>query len=174
MADYQDPLAGIVRKYNLLYYPSDNSIEMVCTKLLIYFFVCEIFWENHLCFGYVRSNSTQVDLKTRRLYVKGVKAESLSVKDLFVGASVNILGRQLVLVDYADEYTRRLLGSAREQTVVVIFVEALGSMGQIIEQFNKDSIMPSMRMVNLSPADAEGMAPISCFLTSRDCLRGVG
>ena len=39
----------------------------------------------------------------------------LPASSLYVGSSVTILGRQLSIVDYADEFTRRTIESASQR-----------------------------------------------------------
>ncbi|XP_055480583.1 nucleoside diphosphate kinase 7 isoform X2 [Psammomys obesus] len=87
LAEWYDPNASLCRRYELLFYPADGSVEM------------------H-------------DVKNRRTFLKRTKYEDLRVEDLFIGNRVNVFSRQLVLVDYADQYTARQLGSRKENELI--------------------------------------------------------
>lgn len=48
----------------------------------------------------------QYDMKNKRIFLKRCEYANLQLKDVFVGAIINVYSRQLKIVDYADEYTR--------------------------------------------------------------------
>nr|XP_040133833.1 nucleoside diphosphate kinase 7 isoform X5 [Ictidomys tridecemlineatus] len=83
-AEWYDPNASLLRRYELLFYPGDGSVEM------------------H-------------DVKNHRTFLKRTKYDDLRLEDLFIGNKVNIFSRQLVLIDYGDQYTARQLGSRKEK-----------------------------------------------------------
>ncbi|XP_015347351.2 nucleoside diphosphate kinase 7 isoform X4 [Marmota marmota marmota] len=84
IAEWYDPNASLLRRYELLFYPGDGSVEM------------------H-------------DVKNHRTFLKRTKYDDLCLEDLFIGNKVNIFSRQLVLIDYGDQYTARQLGSRKEK-----------------------------------------------------------
>jgi hypothetical protein len=49
--------------------------------------------------------STQFDLKNKRIFLKRCEY-NLQLKDIFLGAVLNVYSRQLKVIDYADEFTR--------------------------------------------------------------------
>ena len=59
--------------------------------------------------GQVHRNGTsgciQFDLKNKRIFLKRCEY-ALQLKDIFLGAVLNVYSRQLKVVDYADEFTR--------------------------------------------------------------------
>lgn len=57
----------------------------------------------------------QHDVKTRCTFLKRTKYDGLHLEDLFIGNKVNVFSRQLVLIDYGDQYTARQLGSRKEK-----------------------------------------------------------
>ncbi len=59
--------------------------------------------------------SLQYDIKNRKTFLKRVKQESITLEMLYIGAVVTVYARQLKVVDYADEYTRKHLGSRQER-----------------------------------------------------------
>jgi len=57
----------------------------------------------------------QYDLKNSRSFLRRSKVDNVRMCDLFLGSSLNILGRQLTLVDYANDFTRKRLGYKTER-----------------------------------------------------------
>ncbi|XP_021495106.2 nucleoside diphosphate kinase 7 isoform X1 [Meriones unguiculatus] len=124
LAEWYDPNASLCRRYELLFYPADGSVEM------------------H-------------DVKNRRTFLKRTKYEDLRVEDLFIGNRVNVFSRQLVLVDYADQYTARQLGSRKEKTLALIKPDAICKVGEIIEMINKNGFtITKLKMAMLSRKEA--------------------
>lgn len=124
IAEWYDPNASLLRRYELLYYPVDGSVEM------------------H-------------DVKNRRTFLKRTKYEDLRVEDLFIGNKVNVFSRQLVLIDYGDQYTARQLGSRKEKTLALIKPDAVSKAGEIIEMINKSGFtITKLRMMMLSRKEA--------------------
>jgi len=64
----------------------------------------------------------QYDLKNNRSFLRRSKVDNVRMCDLFLGSSLNILGRQLTLVDYANDFTRKRLSYKTERSVCVQFV----------------------------------------------------
>lgn len=124
LAEWYDPNASLLRRYELLFYPGDRSVEM------------------H-------------DVKNRRTFLKRTQYEELRLEDLFIGNKVNIFSRQLVLTDYADQYTARQLGSRKEKTLALIKPDAVSKVGEIIEIINKSGFtITKLRMIMLSRKEA--------------------
>jgi len=59
----------------------------------------------------------QYDLKNSRSFLRRSKVDNVRMCDLYLGASVNILGRQLTLVEYANEFTRKRFGFKTERYI---------------------------------------------------------
>ncbi|CAH6789398.1 Nme7 [Phodopus roborovskii] len=120
LTEWYDPNASLLRRYELLFYPADGSVEM------------------H-------------DVKNRRTFLKRTKYEDLRLEDLFIGNKVNVFSRQLVLIDYGDQYTARQLGSRKEKTLALIKPDAVSKAGEIIEMINKSGFtITKLRMMTLS------------------------
>jgi hypothetical protein len=49
---------------------------------------------------------TQFDIKNKRIFLKRCEYTALQLKDIFVGAVLNVYSRQLKVIDFADEFTR--------------------------------------------------------------------
>ncbi|KAB0343925.1 hypothetical protein FD754_020851 [Muntiacus muntjak] len=124
IAEWFDPNASLFRRYELLFYPGDGSVEM------------------H-------------DVKNHRTFLKRTKYEDLHLEDLFIGNKVNIFSRQLVLLDYGDQYTARQLGSRKEKTLALIKPDAVSKAGEIIEIINKAGFtLTKLKMMTLSRKEA--------------------
>ncbi|KAF5916600.1 hypothetical protein HPG69_005395 [Diceros bicornis minor] len=120
IAEWYDPNASLFRRYELLFYPGDGSVEM------------------H-------------DVKNHRTFLKRTKYDDLHLEDLFIGNKVNIFSRQLVLIDYGDQYTARQLGSRKEKTLALIKPDAISKAGEIIEIINKAGFtITKLKMMMLS------------------------
>ncbi|XP_029083017.1 nucleoside diphosphate kinase 7 isoform X1 [Monodon monoceros] len=124
IAEWYDPNASLFRRYELLFYPGDGSVEM------------------H-------------DVKNHRTFLKRTKYEDLHLEDLFIGNKVNVFSRQLVLLDYGDQYTARQLGSRKEKTLALIKPDAVSKAGEIIEIISKAGFtLTKLKMMTLSRKEA--------------------
>ncbi|XP_047559714.1 nucleoside diphosphate kinase 7 isoform X2 [Lutra lutra] len=124
IAEWYDPNASLFRRYELLFYPGDGSVEM------------------H-------------DVKNHRTFLKRTKYDDLHLEDLFIGNKVNVFSRQLVLIDYGDQYTARQLGSRKEKTLALIKPDAVSKAGEIIEMINKAGFtITKLKMMMLSRKEA--------------------
>ncbi|XP_057585077.1 nucleoside diphosphate kinase 7 isoform X3 [Hippopotamus amphibius kiboko] len=95
------------------------------------------------------------DVKNHRTFLKRTKYEDLHLEDLFIGNKVNIFSRQLVLLDYGDQYTARQLGSRKEKTLALIKPDAVSKVGEIIEIINKAGFtLTKLKMMTLSRKEA--------------------
>lgn len=124
IAEWYDPNASLIRRYQLLFYPGDNTVEMF-------------------------------DIKNRRLFLKRSKCEHLKLKDLFIGAIVNIHSRQLTITDFGDEFTTKKLKVKKEKTLGIIKPDCLSKMGSIFDRVTSEGfIICQAKMVQLSPKEA--------------------
>ncbi|XP_033103632.1 nucleoside diphosphate kinase 7-like [Anneissia japonica] len=125
IAEWYDPNAALIRKYQLLFYVADNTVEMY-------------------------------DIKNRRLFLKRSKCDSVRYEDLYVGSTVNVHSRKLTFVDYADDFTRKVLGQQKERTLAMIKPDAISKVGAIFDMIYKSNFLVSnAKMVTLSAAEAE-------------------
>lgn len=123
-AEWYDPNASFNRQYQVLFYPSDRTVEMI-------------------------------DIKNRRLFLKRSKCPHVQLKDLFIGAIVNILSRQLTITGYGDEYTTKKLKLTKEKTLAIIKPDCISKVGEIFDRVaNEGFIICHAKMVTLSPKEA--------------------
>lgn len=123
-AEWYDPNASFNRQYQVLFYPSDSTIEMF-------------------------------DIKNRRLFLKRSKCSHVQLKDLFIGATVNIHSRQLTITDFGDEFTTKKLRSTKEKTLGVIKPDCVSKLGDIFDRVTTEGfIICQAKMIMLSPKEA--------------------
>lgn len=48
----------------------------------------------------------QFDVKNKKIFLKRCEYPALQLKEIFVGATLNVYARQLKVVDFADQFTR--------------------------------------------------------------------
>lgn len=49
---------------------------------------------------------SQYDLKNKRVFLRRCEYPALQLKDVFMGAVLNVFSRQLKVIDFADQFTR--------------------------------------------------------------------
>lgn len=120
-----------------------------------YSFVAEYFdpqanlQRQYMLFFYVADNSVEMhDTKNRRVFLKRVKYPQLSVKELFVGASVTVYARVLKLIDFGDEVTRSQFAK-NDEAIVVAFGASLFQCGDVVQELSN----AGMRIINLRMVD---------------------
>ncbi|MGH0160757.1 UNVERIFIED_CONTAM: hypothetical protein FKN15_061273 [Acipenser sinensis] len=68
---------------------------------------------------YPKDRSVEMfDVKNHRTFLRRTKYEDIKLQDLFVGNRLNVLSRQLHLIEYGDQYTANKLGSRKEKTQI--------------------------------------------------------
>jgi len=105
---------------------------------------------------YLADHSLELyDLKANKRFMKRTAIEGIRAKDLFVGSMLNILAKQYTVVDYADEYTRRIMAPKSQRTFAMIKPDAMKSMGCIITHIYKAGFRISRaRMVQIPECSA--------------------
>ncbi|KAF5274830.1 hypothetical protein FQR65_LT00413 [Abscondita terminalis] len=95
------------------------------------------------------------DKDLNRIYLKRSTSNGLSLKDMFVGNKVRIYGRQILLTDYADCYTKNRVGKTKEHTFALIKPGAIDKLGEILNQIEKREFqICHLRMCQLNRKDA--------------------
>merc|ERR1711904_59149 len=123
--DWFDHSAGLVRKYQLVYYPKGSQIEMF-------------------------------DVKNRRTFLKKCEYPSITVKDLFIGATVSIYSRQLKVSGYSDEFTANKLQPRQEKTLAIVKPDGYAHLGKIMDAIVAAGMQcADMRMTKLTPDQVE-------------------
>nr|CAD7399426.1 unnamed protein product [Timema poppensis] len=111
LVEWDDEDASLVRKFQMLYYLEDDTIEL---------------YE-------LRKNKGA----RPRLFLKRTRVAAVNLGSMHVGSTFNVMGRNMRISDFADEFTRNKLGKLLQvvDRCVDRFVELLF----IIEVLNQDS-----------------------------------
>jgi len=124
VVDWYDQPADLIRKYQLVYFTADNSIEMY-------------------------------DIKNRRIFLKRCQYPSLSLSEIYIGAIITVYSRQLKVVEYGDEFTRKRFEKKRETTFAMIKPDCYNQMGKIIDAVVKEGFLISrLKMAKMTQAQA--------------------
>ncbi|XP_067669784.1 nucleoside diphosphate kinase homolog 7-like [Haliotis asinina] len=125
LVEWNEEQAARIRQFIFTYYVSTKGIEMYC-------------------------------MKTRKIYLKtSLRDSPIELSDLYIGSTLNILGRQIVIKDYADVYTKNRLSSKKEKTLGLIKPDAVKKAGQILDHIYRNGFQISqMKMCQLDRNEA--------------------
>ncbi|KAI0231460.1 Nucleoside diphosphate kinase 7 [Lamellibrachia satsuma] len=124
IAEWYDPNAALIRRYQFFYYPTDATTEMY-------------------------------DIKQRRIFLRRSPIENIKMQDLYLGSTISVMSRQLSLVEYGDDYTRRKVGAQKERTLALIKPDAVSKMGLILDIIYKSGLLiTKMKMLKISRTEA--------------------
>lgn len=91
------------------------------------------------------------DRELNRLYLRRATCEKLDLKDVFVGNTVRVYGRQIKITDYADCRTKNIVGKAAEHTLAILKPHAVEKLGEVISQIERHGFRVTLlRMCNLT------------------------
>eukprot|EP00730_Choanoeca_flexa_P017841 TRINITY_DN8633_c0_g1_i1.p1 TRINITY_DN8633_c0_g1~~TRINITY_DN8633_c0_g1_i1.p1 ORF type:complete len:347 (+),score=78.67 TRINITY_DN8633_c0_g1_i1:78-1118(+) len=101
---------------------------------------------------YPKSKEVEMfDNKSRRSFLRKTKTDSLNPNVLTVGSSFSLLGRQLTVKEYADDYTRKALTSRTEKCVAIVNEANLDRMGQFLSTIaSKGNLILNLQIINVS------------------------
>jgi len=119
---------------------------------------------------YPRDNSIDMyDIKSKRGFLKRTEYCELKLSDLNVGGFATIHARQLEIMDYADNYTRRTLEARKGRTLAIIKPDAYNNMGNILTAIEQQGLVVArLRMVKITPAQATTFLNMQPEGSSRD------
>ncbi|XP_034267924.1 nucleoside diphosphate kinase 7 isoform X1 [Pantherophis guttatus] len=104
---------------------------------------------------HLRIRKQKYDMKNRCKFLNRTKYEDLNFKDLFVGNRITIFSRHLNLVDYADQYTSRMLGSSKERTLALLKPDVALRLGEIIDMIiHSGFTITKAKMMKLTRGEA--------------------
>jgi nucleoside-diphosphate kinase len=105
------------------------------------------------------------DLKTKRKFLKKTKLDpqTLRVSDFTKGATVVLLARELLLVDYADRVTREHLEQNEETINVLVSPSVYGSIGDVVSSI--EASFPLVDIKSVSGNDDD----VCVLLSFRGC-----
>ncbi|PNF26159.1 Nucleoside diphosphate kinase 7 [Cryptotermes secundus] len=95
------------------------------------------------------------DTKYRRMFLRRTKCDSVTLGDLHIDASVNILSRQMKITGFADEYTHVHLGIVMQRTFAMLKPDAVEKMGQILKLIIENGFkVTKLKMVQMTKEHA--------------------
>lgn len=96
------------------------------------------------------------DIKANTMFLKRGPVETVKIRDLFCGGTITVHARQLKVLDYGNEYTRRELNEARTSVVAVLSKADFGRVGKVMVEISKKGLQVGrLKSVALTPAQAE-------------------
>lgn len=119
---------------------------------------------------YPRDNSVEMyDPKNKRPFLRRTEYAEISESDMYIGATVTVLARQLKIVEYADAHTRKALDQMKGKTLAMVKPDAYNNIGQIISSItNSGLVIARMKMIRM---DADAAA---AFVNMQDGGEGSG
>jgi nucleoside-diphosphate kinase len=119
---------------------------------------------------YPRDNSVEMyDTKNHRPFLKRSEYAEVSLSDMYIGATVTILARQLKVVEYADNHTRRALETMKAKTLAMIKPDAYNEIGRILSVITQSGmVIARLKMVRMSQESA------TAFVNMQDENEGRG
>jgi nucleoside-diphosphate kinase len=96
------------------------------------------------------------DMKNRRPFLKRSEYAEVKLPDLYIGATVVVLARQLKLISYADEYTKKALDGLKCRTMGMVKPDGYNHIGYVISAARRAGfVIANMKMVKLGPREVE-------------------
>ncbi|CDW91111.1 nucleoside diphosphate kinase [Stylonychia lemnae] len=74
-----------------------------------------------------------IDLKTKKLFLKKIKHDAITLQDLYIGNTLDVYGRRFKIVEFADQVTKEMLFSKKERTFAIIKPDAYTNIGKILD-----------------------------------------
>ncbi|KAG4076905.1 hypothetical protein HA402_015892 [Bradysia odoriphaga] len=106
-----------------------------------------------------KDNSVEIfDERSRKMFMRRSPLDTLNTvnheratsKQIYVGAKLNIFGRQFDITDYADDVTKFKLASHRESAFCLLKPHAISFMDKILNQFRDERLtIGHLKMVQL-------------------------
>jgi nucleoside-diphosphate kinase len=100
---------------------------------------------------YPRDNSVEMyDPKNHRSFLKRTEYAEVSLNDMYIGATITILARQLKVVEYADNHTRKKLETMKAKTLAMIKPDAYNDMGRILSAITQSGLVVArLKMIRI-------------------------
>jgi nucleoside-diphosphate kinase len=114
-----------------------------------------------------RDNSVSMyDVKNKKPFLKRTEYAEISLANMYIGSTVTILARQLKIVEYADDYTRKALENMKGRTLAMIKPDAYNNIGRILSAITQSGLtVAKLKMVRIDAARANAftqMQPEAC------------
>jgi len=88
------------------------------------------------------------DVKSRRTFLKRCDYPAVTMKQLYIGSIITVYSRQLKVIEYADDFTKRTFASTSQSTVAMVMPEAMPDLGKIVDNVCRDGfVISEMKML---------------------------
>jgi len=95
------------------------------------------------------------DIKNKKLFLRRCEYPSLSLVDLYIGATVTIYARQLTVVEYGDLFTKKQFESKKAATFILFKPDVYTQFGKLVNMIYANNFTISrMKMSKLTVAEA--------------------
>lgn len=110
------------------------------------------YYKNFVINFYPSDNSLDIfDKNLNRMFLKRTMSEEVELKDMFIGNTLRIYGRQIKLTDYADNYTKKIVDKTRQSTIAILKPDVVEKLGEIINKILDSNFeISNLRMCLLS------------------------
>ncbi|KAH8967611.1 hypothetical protein BDL97_03G086200 [Sphagnum fallax] len=116
----------------------------------------EIVWKYQFFYHTFDKSIEMFDIKNHKMFLRRVAYPAISLEQLFIGSTILVYTRQLLIEDYGDDFTRKHLRGLQETTLAMIKPDAIQHTGKILECITSSGfIVKNMRMCQLNITQAE-------------------
>lgn len=77
------------------------------------------------------------DIKSRKMFLRRCAVSALEKKDLFLGNTIVIFSRHLLIKEFTNDYTRDKVENDKQTTLILIYPEAHSQIGHIFDSFER-------------------------------------
>uniref|UniRef100_A0A1B6C8C7 DM10 domain-containing protein n=2 Tax=Clastoptera arizonana TaxID=38151 RepID=A0A1B6C8C7_9HEMI len=94
------------------------------------------------------------DTKTRKLFLKRTRCEGITAEHIYVGNTIMVFSRQIVINDYANNVTKEQLEHKMQRTFALIKPDGLQNKGNILNILISNHFkIAKLKMVNMTKDD---------------------
>ena len=89
----------------------------------------------HFNFSFYQSDTSveMFDTKLRKMFLKRCAISGLDRKELFVGNTIVVFSRHLLIKDYANEYTKDQVENDKQSTLILLYPDAHDQLGFVLD-----------------------------------------
>ena len=89
----------------------------------------------HFNFSFYQSDTSveMFDTKLRKMFLKRCAINGLDPKELFVGNTIVVFSRHLLIKDYANEYTKDQVENDKQSTLILLYPDAHDQLGFVLD-----------------------------------------
>ncbi|CRK98864.1 CLUMA_CG011991, isoform A [Clunio marinus] len=105
---------------------------------------------------YPRDNSLELyDVGSKRLFLKRTVISDVALSDIYIGARLTIYGKNIMIRDYGNSETRRLMNCMKQRAFLMVMPEAKRHVGAIISSLERQKLfIKQLKMLKLQALSA--------------------